>query len=179
MDELFEDQINVDLDGIQLIDFDMDSIDKDSIDDAHELVENLSKLYCDEEFIKNHPSFKKRIDTELESLRVLIKMRKTDERAHDLIINAIVGNSGNASLYKSLTEIQKTIISITTKIDEIIKGLNTLLKGYQLELNFDAQPQDNSDESTEEGLKNTYRGSKEFIEDMMEEEMFENEKEPS
>ena len=164
--ELFEDNdIQDTIDGMTLVDIDMEGIDKSSKDDAIALVENLSKLYCNEEFMKSNPNFKKRVDNELESLRILIKMRKADEVAHDLIVNAIAGNSSNASLYKSLAEIQKTILSITTKMGDIITGLNNLLKGYQMELNFD-QAENQSDESVD--IKKTSRGSKEFIQRMNE-----------
>jgi hypothetical protein len=103
-------------------------------------------------------------------------MRKTDEVAHDLIIKAIAGNSGNASLYKSLAEIQKTILSITTKMGDIITGLNNLLKGYQLEMNFEEQEQPETDQEQPK-LKNTYRGSKEFIERMNQGDLFMEEEE--
>jgi hypothetical protein len=60
---------------------------------------------------------------------------------------------------------QKTIISITTKINEIVVGLNNLMKGYQLELNFE----ENNDkpESQQETNTNVYKGTKGFIEQMM------------
>lgn len=156
------------MDDIPMIEIDIDGIDNDAKKDAELLVETISRLYCDEEFMKSHPAFKKRVDTELESLRVLIKMRKTDEVAHDFLINAIKGNSGNASLYKSLAEIQKTILSITTKMNETIAGLNNLVKGYQLEFNFDPEPNNESNDSAEpdEISYTTCRGSKEFIRKM-------------
>lgn len=170
--EIFEEtSLDGVIDGMELVDIDMEGIDKESLDDAMALVDNLSKLYCNEEFMKNNPNFKKRVDAELESLRVLIKMRKTDEVAHDLIIKAIAGNSGNASLYKSLAEIQKTILSITTKMGDIITGLNNLLKGYQLEMNFEEQEQPET-EQEQPKLKNAYRGSKEFIERMNQGDLF-------
>lgn len=175
--EIFEEtSLDGVIDGMELVDIDMEGIDKESLDDAMALVDNLSKLYCNEEFMKNNPNFKKRVDAELESLRVLIKMRKTDEVAHDLIIKAIAGNSGNASLYKSLAEIQKTILSITTKMGDIITGLNNLLKGYQLEMNFEEQEQPETDQEQPK-LKNTYRGSKEFIERMNQGDLFMEEEE--
>ena len=172
INELFESTIEEsfdgNIDGMQLIDIDMDGIDMESKEDAALLIENLSKFYYNENFMKEHPAFKKRVDADLESLRILIKMRKTDEVAHDLLIKAISGNSGNASLYKSLTEVQKTIISITTKMGDIITGLNSLMKGYQLELNFDTpENNDDEDEGDENNTgKNTWRGSKDFINDM-------------
>ena len=166
--ELFEevDTLSPDVDGLQLIDIDMDGIDEESKRDAVALIDNLSKFYYDDNFMRQHPTFKRRVDTDLESLRILFKMRKTDEVAHDLLIKAISGNSSNASLYKSLSDIQKTIISVTTKIGNIVEGLNTLMKGYQLELNFDTEDSPTPQSDDVENVGNTHRGSKEFIERM-------------
>lgn len=174
-EELFEGiPTDPDIDGLQLVDIDFDGIEAEAKADAIALIENLEKFYYNEDFMKEHPTFKKRIDTDLESLRILFKMRKSDETAHDLIMKAIQGNSGNASLYKSLSEMQKTIISITTKIGDIIEGLNTLMKGYQLELNFDSveNANDNDDEEEPSYNSSTHRGSKEFIERMSQQELF-------
>ena len=125
MNDLFED-INMEgiIDTVDVIDIDIDGIGMDSERIAKEMVENLSSFYYNEEFMARNPQFKKRVENDIESLRVLIKMRKTDEEAHDILIKAIAGNSSNASLYRSLSEMQKTIISITTKINEIVVGLN-------------------------------------------------------
>ena len=142
---------------------DMDAIDKSAINDAKALVENLSNIYCDPAFMSAHPMAKKRIDTELESLRVLIKMRKADEQAHDSIITAIASNSNNASLYRALTDIQKTILAITSKISETIIGINNILKGFQLEINFD-KPKDEPEPESD-----STRGSKDFINKMRKE----------
>lgn len=163
MDNIFEDDdLNIDIDGLQLVDIDIDGIDEASKQAAEEMVNNLSKFYYNEEFMKNNPNFKKRVDTELESLRILIKMRKTDEVVLDVLIKAISGNSNNASLYRSLTEIQKTILSITTKMNDVIVNLNNLMKGYQLEIDFDKD--DESETLSETGTQ--HRGSKSFIEMM-------------
>lgn len=158
MNELFSDDFKDNIDTESVVDFNLDGIDKESEFEATELIHNLSKFYYNEEFMSANPTFKKRVDSDLESLRILIKMRKADEVAHDNLLKAIAGNSSNASLYRSLTEMQKTIISITTKMGEIITGLNNLMKGFQLEINF-------QEESNEEitSSKDTHRGSKEFI----------------
>lgn len=164
--------IDGDINGESLVTIDVDGIDTASLADAKDMVENLSKFYYNEDFMKQNPNFKKRVDSELESLRVLIKMRKADEQAHDALLMAISANNNNASLYRSLTEIQKTIISITTKMGEIVTGLNNMMKGYQLEINFD-NPE--SDEEDEQAVKSTTRGSKEFIKQMLDTEKKEDE----
>lgn len=156
--EIFE------VDSENLITIDISDIDDSSMKDARDMINNLSQFYYDEEFIKAHPNIKKRIDSELESMRVLIKMRKADERAHDAILQAISTNNNNASLYRALTEIQKTIISITTKMGEIVTGLNNMMKGFQLEMAFDK----NTEEEIE-ASQNTHRGSKDFIKSMLKE----------
>lgn len=156
--EIFE------VDSENLITIDISDIDDSSMKDARDMINNLSQFYYDEEFIKAHPNIKKRIDSELESMRVLIKMRKADERAHDAILQAISTNNNNASLYRALTEIQKTIISITTKMGEIVAGLNNMMKGFQLEMTFNK----NTEEEIE-ASQNTHRGSKDFIKSMLKE----------
>lgn len=148
------------IDAEDIIDIDMDEISEVSLKDATDLVQNLSKFYYNEQFMSENPTFKKRVDAELESLRMLFKMRKSDEVAHDNLMKAIAANSSNASLYRSLSEIQKTILSITTKMGDIITGLNNMMKGYQLELNF---KEDEESEESEDHIKDTYRGTKEFI----------------
>lgn len=166
LEQCIPDDLQPDVDGLQLVDIDLESINESAKTDAISLIDNLSKLYYDEDFMKRNPTFKKRVDTDLESLRILFKMRKTDEETHDILIKAIAGNSGNASLYKSLTELQKTIISITTKICDIIDGLNNLMKGYQIELmnNSEDDKVDDSDEDFDP--TSTCRGTKFFIEQM-------------
>lgn len=166
MNDLFED-INMEgiIDTVDVIDIDIDGIAMDSERIAKEMVENLSSFYYNEEFMARNPQFKKRVENDIESLRVLIKMRKTDEEAHDILIKAIAGNSSNASLYRSLSEMQKTIISITTKINEIVVGLNNMMKGYQLELNFEEENKA-TEESQPDMSNKTTRGTKEFIEQM-------------
>lgn len=173
LNDIFDD---VNLDGIvdaeEIVNIDIDGIDDNSIIDARAMVENLSKFYYDEEFMRSNPSLKKRIDSELESLRILIKMRKSDERTHDILLGAIAKNSSNASLYRALTETQKTILSITTKINDIVNGLNGLLKNYQLEIQWKEETVENSDNQDDDSdsesgdIKDIHKGTKSFIEQM-------------
>lgn len=160
-ENLFDSRILNDvIDAEPILDINMDEIGAEAVEDATALVSNLSKFYYNEEFMANNPTFKKRVDSELESLRVLIKMRKSDEIAHDNLMKAIANNSSNASLYRSLAEIQKTILSITSKMGDIITGLNNMMKNYQLELNFSEQETADPDISLS---NDTHRGSKDFI----------------
>lgn len=181
LNDIFND---VNLDGIvdaeEIVNIDIDGIDDNSIIDARAMVENLSKFYYDEEFMRANPSLKKRIDSELESLRILIKMRKSDERTHDILLGAIAKNSSNASLYRALTETQKTILSITKQINDIVNGLNGLLKNYQLEIQWKEETvtTEEPSEEQEEEVRDIHKGTKSFIEQMnREEEDFEGENE--
>lgn len=152
------------IDTEEIVNIDMDEVGEESIKSANSVISNIIDLYSDEEFMSKNPKLKQRIETELESLRVLIKLRKADEITHDLIIKAISQKPSNASLYRSMTDIQRTILCVTTKIEDVIKGLSGILKNYQLELNFKEDAvdatEDESDESDNNGI---YRGSKDFI----------------
>ncbi len=132
------------------------------------MVKNLSNIYYNDEFMSQHPKLKTRIDIELENLRILIKMRKTDETLHDIAAKAIAGNSSNASLYTSVTRIQDNLLDIQKQMDQTILNLNNLLRGYQTEINFEDTSQEND---TKEKNDNTglSRGSKGFIQQMIKE----------
>lgn len=162
------------IDGEEVIHIDTETIDSESVTYAEELVKNLSESYFDDEFFVENPVLKKRLSAELESLRILVRMRKSDEQVHDIALKAIGGNSGNASLYRALNETQKTLISIQTKIDETVDRITNMLKTVQLEINFEDGSgggcQDEDDEGCED-ISRTYRGSKSFIEDMKKKEV--------
>lgn len=164
--DIFKDNSDI-IDGLEVVNIDIDEISKAADTKAKILIEDLAKFYYDEEFLKSNPNFRKRVDNDIESLRMLLKMRSADEVTHDVLIKAISANSGNASLYKALTTVQTTILQITTKIETIVNNLTSMIKGYQLELNFKAEQQlNNSNEDNEEEVLNTHRGSKSFIEQM-------------
>lgn len=174
LNNIFADDINLEgiVDAEEIVNIDIDGIDDKSIIDAQAMVENLSKFYYDEEFMRENPSLKKRIDSELESLRILIKMRKSDERTHDILLGAIAKNSSNASLYRALTETQKTILSITKQINDIVNGLNGLLKNYQLEIQWKDETVESKDDNEEEveEIRDIHKGTKAFIEQMNQDE---------
>lgn len=158
-----ESQIQDVIDPEEIVNIDIDEIDRDSVNEAAEMIQNLTKLYYDEDFLKNQPKFKKRVDSELESLRINLKMRKADERAHDILLKNIGANPSNASMYRAFTEIQKTIVNITTKIEETINRLNNMMKAYQMEINFDGE---SDDEEKPQKNTNSHRGTRAFIEAM-------------
>ena len=142
---------------------DINAINVDSEKEAHDMIKIVTDLYQDEQFKNRHPQAQRRIEMELETLRGLIKMRKADEEAHDALIQAIAANKSNASLYRSMAEIQKTSIAITNKIHDTIDKLNTICKGFQLELPFESP--DNKEDKPEK--TQAHRGSKSFIEEML------------
>lgn len=159
----------VDPEGI-VEDINIIEIEEEAKNASFALCRNLREVYFDEEFMKNNPRFKERLDVELESLRVLVKMRKSDEIAHDLCLRSIGMNTNNASLYKALSGIQSSMLSIQRQMDDTVKNINNLLKNVQLELNFDNNQQNNTKGQQEIPLdSNTTRGSKKFIEMMNQE----------
>ena len=157
-----------------VVNIDTDRIDSDSLKEASELIENLKDIYADPVFMKNNPKFATRLKAELEDLRILMKIRKSDEVAHDVLLGAIGRNSSNASLYRSLSDIQKTILSTTSELSAKIKDINSMLKNIQLELNFKQEQEEQVDPdtgeiTTTEVEQNTFRGSKDFIKQMRQE----------
>jgi hypothetical protein len=160
------------IDGIDIVNIDIDGISTTAESKAKTLFEDLTTFYYDPEFLKANPNFRRRVDNDVEALRMLLKMRAADEVTHDVIIKAIAANSSNASLYRSLTQIQTTILQITTKIENIVNNLTTMIKGYQLELNFKLEQEqmnsieDDTEPTTIEESPTTHRGSKSFIEQM-------------
>lgn len=169
---LFMDEPPLDgvIDSLEVVNIDIEGISYEAEGKAKTLIEDLAKFYYDEEFLKSNPNFRRRVDNDMESLRMLLKMRAADEVTHDVLIKAIAANSGNASLYGSLTRVQATILQITTKIENIVNNLTNMIKGYQLELNFkyenEMNREDDGDIESIEDVSNAHRGSKSFIEQM-------------
>lgn len=171
LNNIFDNDNDV-IDGIDIVNIDIDAIGDEAEGKAKRLIEDLAKFYYDEDFLKANPNFRKRVDNDMESLRMLLKMRAADEVTHDVLINAIAANSSNASLYRALTNVQTTILQITTKIETIVNNLTTMIKGYQLELNFKMEQEqmmnsnDDDSEMTIDDVSTQHRGSKSFIEQM-------------
>ena len=171
IDNIFDDSNDV-IDGLDVVNIPIEEIGAEAEGKAKTLIEDLTKFYYDEDFLKANPNFRKRVDNDMESLRMLLKMRSADEVTHDVLIKAIAANSGNASLYRALTNVQTTMLQITTKIEAIVNNLTTMIKGYQLELNFKMEQEqlreehNEDDEMTVDDVSTQHRGSKSFIEQM-------------
>lgn len=146
---------------------DIEQINDEAVAMAMGMVKNLSTIYYNEQFMEENPRLKKRIDAELENLRILFKMRKSDERTHDILLDAITRNPNNASMYRSLSQIQSTLLSIQKQVDETISNITNVLKGYQMEINF-TRENDNQMTMTTNNDSSIHRGSKSFIEQMKE-----------
>ena len=146
---------------INLMDIDIDAGTMASVK-----IDNLLRLYNDKDFIENNPEFKKRVDHEIETLRRLIKMAKTNEVIHDNLAKAISHNPGKASLYAAFTNLQRNIMSIQTQITTTMNDFAKLCKSYQTEMNFD-RPVEGSATGAETSDGGTVtRGRKAVIENM-------------
>lgn len=164
-DELIEMPLMVDPQEI-VEDINIEEIEEAAVQASLDMCKNLREVYFDEKFMSENPLFKKRLDVELESLRVLIKMRRSDEIAHDLCLRSIGANSNNASLYAALARIQTSMLNIQKQMDETVKNINSLLKNVQLEFNFDKSDTTGIKETVDGKTTGTTRGSKSFIEQM-------------
>ena len=168
-EDLIVDEANLPIDPEGIVeDINVTAIEEQAKEESLDMCKNLRKVYFDERFMNENPLFKKRLDVELESLRVLIKMRKSDEIAHDLCLRSIGMHTNVASLYAALARIQTSMLNIQKQMDETVKNINFLLKNVQLELNFD-KPQDDQSAIPVGNDPNITRGSKKFIEQMKKE----------
>lgn len=151
-----------DVDNLEdVYEIDLENIDLDAGLLATGKINNLLRLYNDKDFVEQNPEFKKRIDNEIDTLRRLIKLAKTNEVIHDNLAKAISHNPNNASLYMALARLQSNIMSIQTQINTTMNDFTKLCKSYQTEMNFE-RPVDETPKSTENGTIS--RGRKAFIE---------------
>lgn len=159
----------VDLDDLEdVYNIDIDDIGKTANTLAASNIQNLLRLYNNKEFTDEHPDFKRRIDTEIESLRMLYKMRHINEEVHDHLVNSIAKHPGNASLYMALDRMQGKMLSIDKQIRAQIADFNNIITGYQMELNFARDNDLNKGGNTSEFEDGSVmsRGNKSFIEQM-------------
>lgn len=176
IENLFDEQDGLNMpDGVGIDDLeevyevDLDLISQDANTLASSNVQNLLRLYNNKAFTDEHPDFKRRIDTEIESLRKLYKMAKVNEEVHDHLVHSISRNPGNASLYMALDRIQGKMLSVDKQIRDQIANFNKIITGYQMELNFqqdnDLNSGDNNASELDDGSVMA-RGGKAFVEQM-------------
>lgn len=155
------------IDGMEdVYTIDLDNIDIDAGIMATGKINNLLRLYNDKDFIENNPEFKKRVDNEIDTLRRLIKMAKTNEVIHDNLAKAISHNPNNASLYMALARLQSNIMSIQTQISQTMNEFTKLCKSYQTEMNFETKHTSEESIGTTNDGGTVTRGRKAFIENM-------------
>lgn len=177
LESLFERDHNIEVDNMEdVYEVDIDNINKESNAIAASQINNLLYLYNNKEFTDQHPNFKKRVESEIESLRKQIKITMINEQALDNLSRIIAGNPSNASLYAALDRLESKIIQADKEIKTIINEFNRMCTAYQTEINFAVAEQDSNNEtnnSDKDGI--TSRGTKAFIEamDQYELELFE------
>lgn len=168
LSDLFEYDIKDVVDDADLepvFEIDVDSMDNDANTLASSVLSNIARIYSTDEFLKEHPDFKKRLDSEIQSLKMNYKMRLIDERVQDELVRAIGRKGDNASLYAVLPKLQAQMIATQNKIDSTLDRIKNLLKNYQMELNFEEVEESSNDESDDEmGTSATTRGTRAFIE---------------
>jgi len=141
-----------------IVEINLDFINEAAEKDAESISDKVIGLLADEKWMKEHPQIGARLEVEVEQIRQHNKMLRADERVHDALLMAIAANSSNASLYRNLTIIQKTMLDIQTQMNEAIKRVNDMMKGFQMEIPFEQE-----DISDNTSSPNITRGTKEFI----------------
>lgn len=165
IDDLFGDSVISDLASLEVpnITIDIDSISEESEVESQLMLGNI----LDSAYINSNPTLKRRMTIEVENLRQLLKMRKTAEDTHDALINQISANNANTALYKALEGVQKNLMSLITKTNEVINTINQLYTAHQTKIEFSDYPSNTSDEEggyeEKSNKNNTFRGTKDFI----------------
>lgn len=160
LDDLLSDERLFDVDGVEdVYTIDIDLIEKESGILAASQVSNLLTLYHNRDFCDQHPAFKKRVDSEIESLRKLYKITKYNESLLDHLITTISNNPSNASLYAAADRLESKIMQADKEIKLILNEFNKLCTTYQTEINFS----DQSSEMTSSTNTMVTRGTKAFI----------------
>lgn len=146
---IFENQINIDT-----IKIESDSIEA-SIKLFDQAVNNNNWRELEPEIVSS-------LDSEFCSLKTLINMKKIDERVQTVILNAISNDNSNPTMYKSLSDIQKNLITLTSQIKETIKNIQNILKSHTYKKDIEQINED----SIESDIYRC-RGSKNFISKMI------------
>ena len=145
------------------LDLDLEKVESESTTQARFIVERLSGYYFDEIYIKNHPYIPCKIETEMQSIRRLLKMLTINEKAQDSIIMAIALSMSKSTLYQSLTSLQNSTLSIQKQLDDVVTKLEDIFRMMQEECQKSFEEKDKEDDGNG---KMVIKGSREFIEEM-------------
>ena len=124
--------------------------------EATEITERLSNYYFDDKYLQEHPYLKNKISQEINNIRRLLKMLSINEAAQDALIQNITMNAGKGKLNK-----------VTRDIEDIFK---------EMQDNCEKTFEEKDLEEDGQGLK-IVRGSKEFINSIIQKEMNKTKKE--
>ena len=101
-------------------------------------------------------------------------MLSINEAAQDALIQNITMNAGKGSLYQSLTALQNTTLSIQSQLNKVTRDIEDIFKEMQDNCEKTFEQKDLEEDGS--GLK-IVRGSKEFINSIIQKEMNKTKKE--
>lgn len=145
------------------LDLDLEKVESESSSQAKFIVERLSGYYFDAKYVDEHPYIVCKIQTEMQSIRRLLKMLTINEKAQDSIIMAIALSMSKSTLYQSLTSLQNSTLSIQKQLDDVVTKLEDIFRLMQEECQKTFEEKDKEDDGNG---KMVIKGSREFIEEM-------------
>jgi len=148
--------------AMPVLTIDLDDIDKKTEARATSIAEKLSAYYFDQKYIDQHPYITDKIIQEIDNIRRLLKMLAVNEKAQDTLIMSITTNIGKGALYTSLTSLQNSMLSMQSQLNQLTANLEDIFKEMQ------ANCEQTFEQKDKEDNENIVRGSKEFIQEMVE-----------
>ena len=145
------------------LDLDLEKVESESATQAQFIVERLSGYYFDAKYVDEHPYIVCKIQTEMQSIRRLLKTLTINEKAQDSIIMAIALSMSKSTLYQSLTSLQNSTLSIQKQLDDVVTKLEDIFRMMQEECQKSFEEKDKEDDGNG---KMVIKGSREFIEEM-------------
>lgn len=139
----------------------IDDIDAEAKSRATKLVNKVKKIYFTNEELKNDSYATTIIDRAIDSITLLQKMLLSNSQIQDKLITNICLNSGNGTLYMSLTRIQDAIMDIQKQIKDELNDLHADLHEIK-ESNLDDEDEEEDNESKVE-QSGAFRGGKDFL----------------
>lgn len=139
----------------------LSEINENAKNEAVEITERLSNYYFDEKYLEEHPYLENKINQEINNIRRLLKMLSVNEAAQDALIQNITINAGKGSLYQSLTSLQNTTLSIQAQLNKLTNDVENIFK--EMQENCEKTFEEKDLEDDENNGKKRVRGSREFI----------------